>query len=94
MITYFVNYICRPEADVLEIRRRYNNLYIPSDFFLSSFRWVDVFPPHRGLTLERPCAFHVMNKDIDPVIENTACLDAPDADYMFSAKVDYISFFV
>lgn len=79
----------RPEADVMEIKKRYNNLYIPSDFFVSSFKWVEVFPPHRPLTLERPCAFHVMHKDVDPVIENNAVLDPPDADYLFSAKVRF-----
>uniref|UniRef100_A0A1B6DP60 SAP domain-containing protein n=2 Tax=Clastoptera arizonana TaxID=38151 RepID=A0A1B6DP60_9HEMI len=80
-----------PEADVLEIKRRYSNLYIPSDFFSSSFRWVDMFPPHRPLTLERPCAFHVMHKDVEPVIENTGPLEAPDADYLFCAKVMLLS---
>ncbi|XP_075217714.1 cell division cycle and apoptosis regulator protein 1-like isoform X2 [Lycorma delicatula] len=76
-----------PEADVMEIRRRYNNLYVPSDFFVSSFRWVDAFPPHRSLTLERPCSFYVMHKDVDPVIQNSDTYDPPDADYLFSAKV-------
>lgn len=72
---------------MLEIKRRYSNLYIPSDFFVSSFRWVDVFPADRPLTLERPCSFHVMHKDVDAVVENTASHDPPDADYLFSAKV-------
>lgn len=83
----FFVFFFRSEADVLEIKRRYSNLYIPSDFFLSSFRWVDVFPADRPLTLERPCSFHVMHKDIDSVVENNASHDPPDADYLFSAKV-------
>lgn len=62
-------------------------MYVPSDFFVTSFKWVEVFPPHRSLTLERPCAFHVMHKDVDPVLENDAVVDPPDADYLFSAKV-------
>ncbi|XP_067008402.2 cell division cycle and apoptosis regulator protein 1 isoform X2 [Anabrus simplex] len=80
-----------PEADVLELRRRYTNLYIPSDFFSTNFRWVDAFPPNSPFTLDRPCSFHVMNKEVDPVIENKAVLEPPDADYLFSAKVMLMS---
>ncbi|XP_034186804.1 cell division cycle and apoptosis regulator protein 1 isoform X1 [Osmia lignaria lignaria] len=80
-----------PEADVLEIRRRYQNMYIPSDFFSTNFRWVDAFPPHMPFTLNKPCSFHVMHKDIDPCTENTAVLEPSDADYLFSAKVMLIS---
>lgn len=79
--------ITRPEADVLEIRRRYQNMYIPSDFFSTNFRWVDAFPPHMPFTLNKPCSFHVMHKDVDPCNENTAVLEPSDADYLFSAKV-------
>ncbi|XP_076164128.1 cell division cycle and apoptosis regulator protein 1 [Ptiloglossa arizonensis] len=80
-----------PEADVLEIRRRYQNMYIPSDFFSTNFRWVDAFPPHMPFALNKPCSFHVMHKDVDPCIENTAVLEPSDADYLFSAKVMLIS---
>ncbi|RLU19767.1 hypothetical protein DMN91_008325 [Ooceraea biroi] len=80
-----------PEADVLEIRRRYQNMYIPSDFFSTNFRWVDAFPPHMPFTLNKPCSFHVMHKDVDPCYENTAVLEPSDADYLFSAKVMLIS---
>nr|CAD7415635.1 unnamed protein product [Timema poppensis] len=77
-----------PEADVLELRRRYNNMYVPSDFFSTNFRWVDAFPPHTPFTLDQSCSFHVMNKEVDPVIENNTVLEPPDADYIFSAKVE------
>jgi len=77
----------RPEADVLELRRRYNSLYIPSDFFASNFRWVDAFPPNSPFTLDRSCLFHMMHRDAEQVTENKAVLDPPDADYLFSAKV-------
>ncbi|XP_011643485.1 cell division cycle and apoptosis regulator protein 1-like isoform X3 [Pogonomyrmex barbatus] len=80
-----------PEADVLEIRRRYQNMYIPSDFFSTNFRWVDAFPPHMPFTLNKPCSFHVMHKDVDPCNENTVILEPSDADYLFSAKVMLIS---
>lgn len=80
-----------PEADVLEIRRRYQNMYIPSDFFSTNFRWVDAFPPHMPFALNKPCSFHVMHKDVDPCTENSAVLEPSDADYLFSAKVMLIS---
>ncbi|XP_070153513.1 cell division cycle and apoptosis regulator protein 1 isoform X2 [Polyergus mexicanus] len=80
-----------PEADVLEIRRRYQNMYIPSDFFSTNFRWVDAFPPHMPFTLNKPCSFHVTHKDVDSCNENSAVLEPSDADYLFSAKVMLIS---
>ncbi|XP_011305660.1 cell division cycle and apoptosis regulator protein 1 isoform X2 [Fopius arisanus] len=80
-----------PEADVLEVRRRYQNMYIPSDFFSTNFRWVDAFPPHMPFTLNKPCSFHVMHKDVDGVVENSTVLEPPDADYLFSAKVMLMS---
>ncbi|EEZ98940.2 cell division cycle and apoptosis regulator protein 1 [Tribolium castaneum] len=79
------------EADVLEIRRRYANLYIPSDFFYTHFRWVDAFPPDKPFTMNKPSFFHIMNKEVDPVVENDAVLEPPDADYLFSAKVMLMS---
>lgn len=92
MIIYFL-FCFSPDADVLELRRRYSNLYVPSDFFLSNFRWVDAFPPKTPFTMDRPCSFHVMHRDTEPVIESTATLDPPDADYLFSAKVNLSSFY-
>lgn len=66
-------------------------MYIPSDFFSTNFRWVDAFPPHMPFALNKPCSFHVMHKDVDPCIENTAVLEPSDADYLFSAKVCHIT---
>nr|CAI5835221.1 unnamed protein product [Callosobruchus analis] len=80
-----------PNADVLELRRRYNNLYIPSDFFFTNIKWVDSFPPDKPFALNKPCSFHVMSKDIEPATENTAVLEPADADYTFSAKVMLMS---
>lgn len=77
----------RTEADVLELRRRYSNLYIPSDFFFSQVRWSKSFKPDNPFSIQRPCSFHIMHKSVDPPEENTACLDPPDADYLYSAKV-------
>lgn len=80
------------DIDVLETRRRYPNLYVPSDFLISENRWVNVFQPQKPFTLNRPCLFHIM-KDVSSVDESVekAVLDPPDADYSFSAKVMLMS---
>ncbi len=75
------------QATVLELKRRYSTLYIPSDFFNAQVKWVDAFPAHAPLSLKKPCSFHVMHKDVEPLQENLDVYDAPDADYLYSAKV-------
>lgn len=75
------------EADVLELRQRYSNLYIPSDFFYSHIRWSESFPPHAPFSLQKPCAFHIFNKSVLPLEPNDAEYDPADADNSFSAKV-------
>ncbi|XP_072391987.1 cell division cycle and apoptosis regulator protein 1-like isoform X2 [Diabrotica undecimpunctata] len=77
-------------GDVLEIKRRYKNMYIPSDFFFTSIKWVDSFPADKPFAINKPCSFHVMHKDVEPIIENGSS-DPPDADYLFSAKVMLMS---
>ncbi|XP_062536508.1 cell division cycle and apoptosis regulator protein 1-like [Armigeres subalbatus] len=74
-------------VDILELRRRYHTLYIPSDFFSSEIRWVDAFPPNAPYYIRKPCAFHVMHKDVEPLTANDANLEPADADYLYSAKV-------
>lgn len=75
------------EADVVEVKKRYPNMYIPSDFFLSLFQWTETFPIGKPISLDYPCAFHVMHKDVDNIVENNAVLEPPDADYLYCAKV-------
>lgn len=48
---------------------------------------MDAFPANAPFNLNKPCSFHIMYKDVEPVVENTAILEPPDADYRFSAKV-------
>uniref|UniRef100_A0A8D8X8X7 Cell division cycle and apoptosis regulator protein 1 n=1 Tax=Cacopsylla melanoneura TaxID=428564 RepID=A0A8D8X8X7_9HEMI len=79
------------QADLLELRRRYSNMYIPSDFFISSAVWLEAFPPDRPFSLQHPCSFHVMPKEVDSYLPNDAVLDPPDVDYLFSAKVMLLS---
>ncbi|XP_014276938.1 cell division cycle and apoptosis regulator protein 1 isoform X3 [Halyomorpha halys] len=75
------------EADVVEVKKRYPNMYIPSDFFLSIFQWTETFPIGKPISLDYPCTFHVMHKDVDNIDENNAVLEPPDADYLYCAKV-------
>lgn len=78
-------------ADILELRRRYHTLYIPSDFFLSGISWVDAFPPNMPFSIRKPCAFHVMHKDVEPLQQNDSPPEPADADYLYSAKVMLMS---
>uniref|UniRef100_A0A8C4R508 Cell division cycle and apoptosis regulator 1 n=1 Tax=Eptatretus burgeri TaxID=7764 RepID=A0A8C4R508_EPTBU len=74
-------------CDVLELRRRYQNLYVPSDFFDTNFSWVDVFPLSRPFRLGNTCSFHVMHKDVEPLQAVDATLEPFDANHLYSAKV-------
>lgn len=78
--------------DVLEARRRYQNLYIPSDFIASNSKWINAFPFQKPYSIERPCSFHIMKdvSSIDESVEKTV-LDPSDADYTWSAKVMLMS---
>ncbi|KAK3887369.1 hypothetical protein Pcinc_008487 [Petrolisthes cinctipes] len=79
------------EANVLELKKRYSNLYVPSDVFLARPLWSDTFPAHRPFQFPRPVSFHIMNKEVEPVVENDAVYDPPDANHSFAAKVMLMS---
>ncbi|KAJ8248542.1 hypothetical protein GJAV_G00243120 [Gymnothorax javanicus] len=74
-------------CDMMELRRRYQSLYIPSDFFHAEFPWVDAFPLNRPFQFGNYCNFHIMHKEVDSLVKNTAVLDPPDANHTYSAKV-------
>ncbi|XP_030626821.1 cell division cycle and apoptosis regulator protein 1 [Chanos chanos] len=74
-------------CDIMELRRRYQSLYIPSDFFDAVFTWVDAFPLTRPFQFGNYCGFHIMHKEVDSLVKNTAVLDPPDANHTYSAKV-------
>ncbi|XP_035205018.1 cell division cycle and apoptosis regulator protein 1-like isoform X2 [Stegodyphus dumicola] len=78
-------------GNVMELRKRYSNLYIPSDFCAANFLWQEAFPPHRPFTLDHQCTFHILGKDVEPLVENDAVLEPSDADYSYSAKVMLMS---
>ncbi|XP_070503451.1 cell division cycle and apoptosis regulator protein 1-like isoform X2 [Chironomus tepperi] len=78
--------------DVFEVKRRYPNLYIPSDFTSHENKWMNVFPMHKPFSIQKPCSFHIM-RDVTPIDESIAecVLDPSDADYTWSAKVMLLS---
>lgn len=76
-----------PIADIVEIKKRYQNLYVPSDFFTSNVKWVEAFPANAPFSISKTSSFHVMNKEVATIDPIDAVLDPPDADYLFSAKV-------
>uniref|UniRef100_A0A1Q3F266 Putative cell division cycle and apoptosis regulator protein 1 n=1 Tax=Culex tarsalis TaxID=7177 RepID=A0A1Q3F266_CULTA len=80
--------LTQTRVDILELRRRYLTLYIPSDFFTSEVRWTEAFPPNEPFSINNPCAFHVMHKEVEPLVPMSANdLEPVDADYLYSAKV-------
>ncbi|XP_026322034.1 cell division cycle and apoptosis regulator protein 1-like isoform X2 [Hyposmocoma kahamanoa] len=79
------------KVDVPGLSQRYTNLYIPSDFFNAHVKWGETFPPQMPFSLNNPCAYHIMSREIENPNANDAVLEPPDADYKFSAKVMLIS---
>lgn len=73
-------------VDIVELKKRYLNLYIPSDFTNSRIKWIDAFQPTAPFSVNKTCSFHVMNKEVLAPEENDAVIDPPDADYIYSAK--------
>ena len=80
-----------PIADIVEIKKRYQNLYVPSDFFSSGVKWIEAFPANAPFSLNKTSSFQVMSKEVAPLHAIDAVLDPPDADYLYSAKVMLMS---
>lgn len=91
------------ELGVVDLRKRYPNMYIPSDFFHAHICWQECFPLQRPFGLNYPCCFQVLPKDtcpppasvlgtIQPVASlPPAVLDPTDVNFSFSAKVMLLS---
>ncbi|XP_078579525.1 cell division cycle and apoptosis regulator protein 1-like isoform X2 [Branchiostoma floridae x Branchiostoma japonicum] len=87
MVTFAKFSLDQKAASVAELRRRYANMYVPSDFFHARFCWNDAFPLHRPFQVGNPSSFHIMHKEVDPLEKNDTVLEPPDADHLYSAKV-------
>merc|ERR1719266_1510628 len=77
-----------PESGVFDLKKRYNNMYIPSDFFMADHSWMKSFPVHDGFKIQYASTFHVFSKDqVESPFLSDAVYDPTDADHTFSAKV-------
>ena len=79
-----------PHSTVMDLKKRYSNLYIPSDFFNANHAWNDAYPIHEPFEIEYGASYHVFNKDLveSPLTADSKwLLEAPDADYTWVAKV-------
>ncbi|KAI5644392.1 DBC1 domain-containing protein [Phthorimaea operculella] len=79
------------KMDVPALSQRYTNLYIPSDFFTAQVKWGETFPPQMPFSINNPCSYHIMSKEVENPNPNDSVLEPPDSDYRFSAKVMLIS---
>lgn len=76
---------------VVQLRKRYPSLYVPSDFSEASIEWPRTTPIENPLSVSAsPVTFHVLHKDVDCPGEKLPVLSPPDADYRFSAKVSLL----
>ena len=86
------------QADVVTLRNRYPNLYLPSDFFaahLACHSAFDVQHPFPLLQSNSPLKFRVLTKEEDDSGvggEASTAIDPPDASRKYSAKVMLLSF--
>lgn len=76
----------------MELKKRYGNLYIPSDFFTAKHVWNNAYPIEEPFKVQYATSFHVFNKDsVDPPAPNLGPnkwqFDPPDSDYTWVAKV-------
>lgn len=64
-------------------------MYVPSDFFRTTPKWQETFPSDRPMIFPRMAQFHILSKEVDPLIDYSDSLESPDADYLFSSKVSF-----
>jgi len=74
------------------LKKRYGNLYIPSDFFTAKHLWNNAYPIEEPFKVQYASSFHVFNKDsVEPPSTSLGPsnwqFDPPDSDYTWVAKV-------
>jgi hypothetical protein len=76
------------ESSVYELKKRYSNMYVPSDYFMANHSWMKSFPIHDGFKIQYASTFHIFNKDlVESPLLSDAVYDPSDANHTFSAKV-------
>jgi len=77
---------------VMDLKKRYSSLYIPSDFFSADHVWGHSYPLDAPFKISMPSSFCVMNKEyVTPITSNRFKFDPKDADYSYVAKVMLIA---
>lgn len=75
-------------CSVLDVKNRYSNMYIPSDFYHLSLDWSTAFPLYRPFVLGNGTKLAICHKDMAPIEPFPEEVDPSDCDYTYSAKVD------
>merc|ERR1719382_392341 len=84
-----------PSSNVMELKKRYNNLYIPSDFFNAQHSWNEAFPIEAPFKVQYATSFNTFSKElVEPppgLGPSKWQFDPPDCDYTWVAKVMLLS---
>ena len=79
----------------MELKKRYHNLYIPSDFFNAHHSWNEAFPTEAPFKVQYATSFNTFSKDLvepPPGLGTSRWqFDPPDCDYTWVAKVMLLS---
>ena len=79
----------------MELKKRYNNLYIPSDFFNAQHSWNEAFPIEAPFKVQYATSFNTFSKElVEPppgLGPSKWQFDPPDCDYTWVAKVMLLS---
>lgn len=76
---------------MLDVKNRYQNLYIPSDFYHIILDWTRAFSLSRPLQLGTPTKFNICSREVDPLSPFPDEVDPEDADYSYCAKVKQLT---
>ena len=68
-------------------------MYVPSDFFRISLKWIETIPQQKTMEFSKNAQFYILSKEVDRLNDYPDDLEPPDADYLFCAKVRFHNFF-
>ena len=76
-----------PYNNVISLKARYSNLYVPSDFTNVKNSWLSSLPLNRPLKFNNRCLFHIMHRETHAIEKNLAVLEPADLDHRWNVKV-------
>ena len=94
------------DVGVCELKRRFRNLYIPSDFIMAKCVWQETFPLHKSLDLSHSCPVHIFRRHTEKMDLKEVCskpkfrdshaipsiLNPPDESDTLKVKVSFVLF--